>query len=237
MQLPIFYIPDLEKDIITLDENTSKHVVQVLRMEKGEHLLITDGKGKTATTIIQDDHRKKCEVRVLSVEEQPKPEPEITIAISLIKNTARFEWFLEKATEIGVTQIIPLICERTEREKFRYERLHGILESAMVQSRQAWMPILHEPMDFHLALATDAANKFIAHCADDQKKDLGKTSFSGSAIILIGPEGDFTPSEISTAISKEYQPVTLGATRLRTETAGIVAATFLSTARNVKGEK
>src|SRR5687767_6130658 len=117
MQLPIFYLPDINSDKITLDEDTSKHIVQVLRMEKGEELQLTDGKGKIATAVIEDDHRKKCEVKVLSVHMQPALHPEITIAISLVKNTSRFEWFLEKATEIGVTRIIPLICERTEKQK------------------------------------------------------------------------------------------------------------------------
>lgn len=231
MQLPVFYLPEISNDNITLDENTSKHIIQVLRMEKGEELLLTDGKGKMARTAIEDDHRKKCTVKILSVAEHPKLQPDITIAISLVKNTSRFEWFLEKATEIGITRIIPLVCERTEKQKFRHDRLHGILVSAMVQSRQAWIPVMNEPVEFNSAITSNADHTFIAHCVDEQKSSLSKISLSGPAMILIGPEGDFTPAEISIAIEKGFQPVSLGVTRLRTETAGIVAATLLAVNR------
>ena len=232
MALPFFYIEKIDPSAssITLDEDTSKHVVQVLRMQAGEQLQLTDGKGNLFTTEIIDDNRKKCVVKILRSTNVQRSTTDVTIAISLIKNSSRFEWFLEKATELGVTQIIPLICERTEKEKFRLDRLKSILVSAMLQSQQCWLPVLHEPTKFN-ALITEATDqqKFIAHCIDDTKRDLTDliNGSLSSKIILIGPEGDFTEEEIELAIENHYSAVSLGNTRLRTETAGIVAATLL----------
>jgi len=154
----------------------------------------------------------------------------IAIAISPVKNNTRFEWFLEKATEIGVTEIIPLICNRTEKTVFKFDRMKSILVSAMLQSQQCWLPVLHEPTKFNsLITSSTQQQKFIAHCIDDAKRslaDLNNESLS-SKIILIGPEGDFTADEIDLALQNQFSAVSLGATRLRTETAGIVAATLL----------
>ena len=144
------------------------------------------------------------------------------------KNVSRFEWFLEKATEIGVGEIIPLICERTEKEKFRQDRLQQILISAMLQSQQCHMPLLQEPLAFNKAVNLNFEQKFIAHCTDEKKAPLSTQSKrSTSSLILIGPEGDFTNIEIELALNKKFVPVSLGENRLRTETAGIVAATLL----------
>ena len=157
--------------------------------------------------------------------------PKITIAISLLKNTNRFEWFLEKATEIGVSEIIPLICERTEKQKFRYDRMKGICISAMLQSQQTWLPILHEPKQFnHLAIEQfGTQQKFIAHCNEASgKKNLSTFQPLNHSTILIGPEGDFTKQEIELALQNGFTPVSLGETRLRSETAGVVASVLLS---------
>src|SRR6185295_12899984 len=154
----------------------------------------------------------------------------ITIAISLLKNTNRFEWFLEKATEIGVSEIIPLICERTEKQKFRYDRMKGICISAILQSQQTWLPILNEPKQFDdiVIQQFDQQQKFIAHCDESSvKKQLSTLQSFNSSIIFIGPEGDFTKDEIKLALENNFVPVSLGETRLRTETAGIVAASLL----------
>jgi 16S rRNA (uracil1498-N3)-methyltransferase len=157
----------------------------------------------------------------------------VIIGISLIKNSSRFEWFLEKATEIGVYEIIPLLCERTEKEKFRIDRMKGICISAMLQSQQTWLPLLHEPVAYDLLFRQEEiariAQKFIAHCVDGQKHDLASSvdKSLASQIILIGPEGDFSPKEIEEALQSNFIPVSLGDTRLRTETAGIVAAAML----------
>lgn len=205
-------------------------MISVLRMKKGEEIQLTNGKGKKAKAIIADDNRKKCVVQISDVQMEAEKEIKIAIGISLIKNASRFEWFLEKATEIGISEIIPLICERTEKEKFRDERFRQILVSAMLQSQQSWLPALHEPMEFDKAIELSFDQKFIAHCLPENKTALTAQSDHPikNAFILIGPEGDFTRGEIDLAIKYTYKPVSLGNTRLRTETAGIVAAVLLS---------
>ncbi len=232
MALPFFYINDYNgaQKSIVLDEDTSKHVVQVLRMKVGEELNLTDGKGHLLTCAITVDNKKHCEVEVLSSIHYPLSSKKVTIAISLLKNTNRFEWFLEKATEIGVSEIIPLVCERTEKEKFRQERLRGIVISAMLQSQQCWLPVLLEPVQFQKFIKESiAATKLIAHCIEDDKKKLTQFQIeTGSTCqICIGPEGDFTKAEIELALQHQFIAVTLGETRLRTETAGMVAAALL----------
>jgi 16S rRNA (uracil1498-N3)-methyltransferase len=229
MSLPFFFVDRVDEKTLVLNEETSKHIISVLRMQKGERVMLTDGRGKKAECTIVDDNRKKCTVEIVSFAIEEKTRHQITVAISLIKNVSRFEWFLEKATEIGVDEIIPMVCERTEKEKFRFERMRGILVSAMLQSQQTWLPLLHEPTSFEKVIASDHEKKFIAHCLPERKKDLSSEldKPSTSSIMLIGPEGDFTKSEIEDALDKGYIPVALGDTRLRTETAGIVAAALL----------
>ena len=215
---------------MVLNEETSRHVVQVLRMQMGDQLKLTDGLGNIFTAIITDDHKKRCAVTIHSKEFQQQSQRKVTIAISLIKNSSRFEWFLEKVTEIGISEIIPLICERTEKQHFRLDRMKSILVSAMLQSQQYWLPALQEPLALHKLIETSHYDqKFIAHCIDEQKRnlsDLANENLS-TQIILIGPEGDFTASEIEMAVQHHFIPVALGNTRLRTETAGVVAAALL----------
>jgi len=235
MALPFFYSSDYDssKKEIILDEDTSRHIVQVLRMKRGEQLNLTDGKGNVFTTSIADDHKKHSSVRVEDVQYKEPAARKVSIAISLLKNANRFEWFLEKATEIGVNEIIPLVCSRTEKEKFRHDRMQSILISAMLQSQQCWLPVLHEPIAYELLFrqeeVANASQKFIAHCIEEEKRNLADLiNYSlPSQIILIGPEGDFTPAEVELAINHHFDAVTLGETRLRAETAGIVAATIL----------
>lgn len=235
MALPFFYISQYdtaEKEIV-LDEDTSRHVVQVLRMNAGEKLNLTDGKGHLLTAVIKDNHKKHCVVEVEQTDLANMPARKVTIAISLLKNTNRFEWFLEKATELGVAEIIPLLCTRTEKEKFRQDRLQQILVSAMLQSQQVWLPVLHEPVAYELLFRQEelqgVQHKYIAHCEEEQKQELTDVlaDTTGSRFILIGPEGDFTSEEISLALAAHFKPVSLGETRLRAETAGVVAATLL----------
>jgi 16S rRNA (uracil1498-N3)-methyltransferase len=260
--LPSFYISDYDRNApdITLDEDTSKHIVQVLRMQPGEALQLTDGKGSVLTAVIIDDHKKKCRVSTRSVLFHPPAKRKVIVAISLLKNAARFEWFLEKATEIGVSGIIPLLCERTEKQHARTDRLRNILISAMLQSRQAWLPELPDPMPLTDLLTRPSCDqRFIAHCLEEPRPtarlaDWRQTAQTtapvthtapagprtpvspgfppaspapASQLILIGPEGDFSPKEIETALKEGFLPVTLGDNRLRTETAGVVAATLL----------
>ena len=151
----------------------------------------------------------------------------ITVAISLLKNASRFEWFLEKATELGIARIVPLICHRTEKQYFRQDRMNNIVVSAMLQSKQSYLPILSEPTTFQKFVENNTCNQnFIAHCIEDNKQALADHTLQPELCILIGPEGDFSPDEIKATIERNYIPVTLGNTRLRTETAGIVAATL-----------
>jgi len=230
MQLPFFFEETLPgEEIFVLSEETSKHIVQVLRMRENEDLLITNGKGQVLTTRLVKPNKKNAEVQIVGKTVSPKIVPQISIGISLIKNTNRFEWFLEKATEIGVASIIPIICKRTEMSHFRYDRMKNILVSAMLQSRQAWLPILKQPIDFNVIIEDQQyENKYIAHCIDEEKKHLNSQIISnGDQIVLIGPEGDFTKEEVTTALKNSYFPISLGETRLRTETAGIVAAVLL----------
>lgn len=232
MPLPFFFEENLPaSDQLILSEESSKHIVQVLRMKEDDHLLITNGNGYTLTAKIVLAHKKKTEVNILTREFLPPKKPNVTIAISLIKNTNRFEWFIEKATEIGVTTIIPLLCKRTEKTHFKNKRIKSILISAMLQSRQVWIPELLEPVEFdELIKGKNYDQGFIAHCLKEKKVDLKNSLIEdkfNSRIILIGPEGDFTEDEIRIAILQGYIPVSLGENRLRTETAGIVAAVLL----------
>lgn len=235
MSLSYFYIEqaDPSADEIKLDEDTSYHIVQVLRMKPGELLQLTDGKGNLLTGSIIDYHKKQCRIRIGEKRYLVAGTRKVGIAISLIKNASRFEWFLEKATEIGVSEIIPLLCERTVREKFRFDRMKGICISAMLQSQQTWLPLLHEPVSFDQLFRQEEIGsyqqKFIAHCGDGDKQSLAVLPDRSpvSEIILVGPEGDFSPKEIELAAQMNFTAVTLGETRLRTETAGVVAATLL----------
>ncbi len=230
MNLPFFYINTYTdgQQTITLDEDTSRHMVQVLRMKNGEKLNLTDGLGHLLLAEITDDHKKHCTVAVREISFTPAAERKVTIAISNIKNASRFEWFLEKASEVGIAEIIPLVCDRTEKERFRYDRMNAICISAMLQSQQVWLPQLREPQSFKVVLQQSTAMaKYIAHCEDGPKNPLAKQTHQPTSIILIGPEGDFTPDEIERAFQQGFVPVSLGETRLRTETAGVVAAVLL----------
>jgi 16S rRNA (uracil1498-N3)-methyltransferase len=232
MQAPFFFIEQVQNDksFIILNEETSKHVVQVLRMQNGQALSLTDGKGNLLECEISDNHKKKCTVKVKAARFREQGKRKVSIGMSLLKNAPRFEWFLEKATELGITEIIPVICERTEKQHFRSERMKNILISAMLQSEQVWLPMLLEPTPLkEIILQSHQSQKFIAHCRDDTKVLLTDAinSSTSSQIILIGPEGDFTKDEIHFAFQHHFVPVSLGETRLRTETAGIVAAAIL----------
>jgi 16S rRNA (uracil1498-N3)-methyltransferase len=232
MVIPSFYLPDYEPGttLVSLDEDASRHIVQVLRMGAGNILHLTDGCGAQLKAEIISPNKRHCQVRILDSIFIPPAARKISIAISLLKNNDRFEWFLEKATEIGITEIIPVICERTEKRQFRHERLSAVLQSAMIQSQQVWLPRLQNPNLFNeLVLSSEHAQKFIAHCHQDSKAALVNlvNGAPGSQMILIGPEGDFSADEIKLAVDSQFIPVSLGETRLRSETAGVVAACIL----------
>ncbi len=235
MTLPLFYIPPslgTNKSVV-LDEDVSRHMIQVLRLRVGGELQLTDGEGNLFTAAITDDHKKHTTVEIVASSFNPRAKQKISVCISLLKNTSRFEWFLEKATEIGVSQIIPLICERTEKQKFRFERMKQIVISAMIQSQQHWLPELEEPVkyvDYIKSTESPDDLRLIAHCSEGQRHSVGNFQISRytNFQILIGPEGDFTNKEIDLALAVGFEPVSLGKTRLRSETAGIVALSLLN---------
>ena len=228
MALPFFYAAAVNGSTSVLDEASSRHVVAVLRMQAGEQIHLTDGRGHLYTAVITDAHKKHCAVAINnSVYTEPLANP-VSMAISPLKNAARLEWFLEKATEIGVGSIQLIQCRRTEKQQVRLDRLQQILVSALLQSQQVWLPELRGPLPFKEALLSVADQRFIAHCLDTDRVSL-RTAVqrAGSKLLLIGPEGDFTPEEIAAALAAGFQAVTLGETRLRTETAALVGASLL----------
>lgn len=232
MDIPFFYHhPLAESDsMVDLSEDTARHVVSVLRMREGEALILVDGRGTLARAEILQTAKKRCAVRILSLEKQSDPRRPVTVAVSPVKNAARYEWMLEKLTEIGVRRVIPLLTERTVREKMRADRLESIAVSAMLQSQQAWMTEVAAPCNLSSVLGDNQyKHRYIAHCLPESRTELrSEARSSESTLILIGPEGDFTPGEINASLAAGYIPVTLGAHRLRTETAALVASVLLS---------
>jgi 16S rRNA (uracil1498-N3)-methyltransferase len=230
MSVPFFYEPTLSTGCtsFTLSEESSKHCVQVLRMQEGDRIDLTNGIGQLAEATITIAHKKNTIVSIQSEKTIAPSTQKITLGISLLKNAVRLEWLLEKATEMGIHTIVPLICERTIHERFKTERMENILQSAMLQSQQAWLPILTPPTKFNdFISAYNAPQQYIAHCEPGQKISIKELTPSDNCILLIGPEGDFSPKEIEVALSLQYQAIHLGPTRLRTETAGIFALSVL----------
>lgn len=226
--LPLFHFPSLQSSqgLTALNDEVRKHAVTVLRMQNGDRLMLMDGKGCSAEAVIVEADKKKLVVDLDEKVFHPVPPKKMVLGISLLKNTSRFEWMLEKVTEIGITEIIPLLAERTERQHFREERFQQILVSACLQSGQYHFPVLHQPIKFTALFNADLpAAKFIAHCMEEDKPQLAGQS--EDSILLIGPEGDFTADEVVLALQHHFKPVSLGESRLRTETAGIVGSVML----------
>jgi 16S rRNA (uracil1498-N3)-methyltransferase len=234
MALPVFYHNGqiIASADIELDESTAKHIVQVLRMQEGELIKITNGQGIAADCRIKDTGKKRCIISVGEVKDIPPPLARLHLVVAFTKNSSRNEWVLEKATELGVSAIIPLLAHRTEREKFRYERWHNILVSAMLQSQQYYLPQLHEPMNLEKVLEHSATipEKYIAHCMEDEeKKNLSHLLNVGKdAIILIGPEGDFTEDEVNLCKQNDYRSISIAGQRLRTETAAMTVCAYFN---------
>jgi len=229
----LFYNPDisLETKQITFDKVESRHIVRVLRKKEGAVLKITNGNGFLfdAKIIIAND--KKCLAEIINSEEKPKPwDYYLHIAIAPTKNNDRIEWFLEKATEIGIDEITPIICQNSERRVVKLERFEKIIQSAMKQSLKFNLPKLNAPVKFNEFINQDFDGKVcIAHC-EEQDKNLLKEIVKPSekVTILIGPEGDFSTQEIEKALQKKILPISLGESRLRTETAALVAVNLVS---------
>ena len=221
-----FYISEISESSIKLNLEESKHCIKVLRLRKGDHVLLMNGKGSIFEAIIQVPDAKSCVLEILKEDKQQISRTyHLTIALAPTKNIDRFEWFVEKSTEIGIDRIIPLICQHSERKEIKIERVEKILISAMKQSGQTFLPELTHPISFKdLIIKPFDGNKLIAHCDKGDKKELKNAIASGkNVLILIGPEGDFDAEEIKMALENGFLPVSLGESRLRTETAGIVA--------------
>lgn len=234
--MQLFYNPDLNvgDSTFTFDDNESKHIVKVLRKKNGDELWITNGKGLLFEARIIEDSIKKCKVEILSSKKSFAHTHWLHLAVAPTKMNDRFEWFLEKATEIGVHEITPIICGRSERKSLKLDRMQRVIESAMKQSLQTYLPQLNEPIRLSEFLEKSRKGlKFIAHCEETERFELKRRVIPDQDLtILIGPEGDFTPTEIKNALDKSFVPVIMGKTRLRTETAAVVACTVVALINN-----
>ncbi|WP_338376563.1 16S rRNA (uracil(1498)-N(3))-methyltransferase [uncultured Flavobacterium sp.] len=225
--MQLFYNPDIKSTdtFFQFDKEESKHIIKVLRKKGGDTIFITNGKGNLFHSEITLESEKKCEVKIVKIDTFDSKKYHLHIAIAPTKMNDRLEWFLEKATEIGIHEITPIICDHSERKIFKIDRAEKIIQAAMKQSNQFYLPKINEPISLVDFLKNESNSlKFIAHC-EENKKDLFKNSFkpNQNVLILIGPEGDFSSKEITLALKNNFIPVSLGNTRLRTETAGVVA--------------
>lgn len=230
--MQLFYNPNINSDTknFFFDKEESKHIVKVLRKKDTDILYVTNGLGFLFITKITLASDSKCTVEIVEVIKNDVPKNHLHIAIAPTKMNDRFEWFLEKATEIGIQEISPIICEHSERKQLKTDRFEKIIQSAMKQSNQLFLPKLNEPILFKEFISQDfEGQKLIAHCEDNEKKMLKNIlEINQKVTILIGPEGDFSIKEIENAIKNNYIPISLGNTRLRTETAGIVACNLVN---------
>jgi 16S rRNA (uracil1498-N3)-methyltransferase len=229
--MQLFYEANIQERQMNLSVENTRHIVQVLRMQVGESFLLTNGCGVKCTATISATTKKECVVIISDYQIMPTSNPQINIGIAFTKNNNRIEWLLEKITEIGVANIYPLHTKRTEQLYPKKERLQHILVSAICQSKQYYLPILHDIITIEkLVMQDNTKQKFIAHCIEENEKQALQNIAipNKSSLILIGPEGDFTKEEGSLCIDNNYQPISLGKTRLRTETAGLVAITLLN---------
>ncbi len=231
--MQLFYNPDITKlsTEFTFDKNESRHIVKVLRKNEGDHLSITNGKGFLFTVEIIRANDKKCTVKIISSEEVKKSwNYHLHVAIAPTKMNDRYEWFVEKATEIGIDEITPIICDNSERKILKTERIQKVIISAAKQSLKYTFPKLNNPIKFSDFIKQDQNGlKLIAHCEDSDKNSLKNLIKPQQDItVLIGPEGDFSLKEIELALRHKFIPLSLGKSRLRTETAGIVVCNAIS---------
>jgi 16S rRNA (uracil1498-N3)-methyltransferase len=226
--MQLFYTPyiDAASQTYCLNEEESKHCVRVLRLQAGDEVQLIDGKGNFFNATITDAHPKKTFLKITSVQKEfNKRNHYLHIAIAPTKNIERLEWFLEKATEIGIDEISLIICQRSERKEAKVERLNKVITSAIKQSIKAYHPALNEVIAFNKLIAAPFdGQKFIAHCEPGDKFSLKEQLKPlGKYLIMIGPEGDFAPKEIIDALNFDFKAITLGESRLRTETAALEA--------------
>ena len=225
--MQLFYNSEIKNGDSTFffDKEESKHIVKVLRKKESDKIFITNGLGYLFESEIILASEKKCEVKIIK-ETFQQPDTFYThIAVAPTKMNDRLEWFLEKATEIGIHEITPIICDHSERKVYKIDRAEKIIQAAMKQSLHYYLPKINEPISLsHFVKSNIDGQKFIAHCEETDKKSFQKEIAKNEKVtILIGPEGDFSTKEINLAIANQFIPVTLGNTRLRTQTAALVA--------------
>jgi 16S rRNA (uracil1498-N3)-methyltransferase len=224
----LFFTPKIENGFAIFEEEEGRHLSTVLRKKPGDRLRLTDGKGSFYEAELADAGKRQVLARIISSESVPRPDRGLLhMAIAPTKNMDRLEWFLEKATEIGVDEITPILCKHSERDSLRLDRLEKILVSAMKQSLRAWLPQLNPLTKFtDFVKKTGETQKRLAWCGDEPMPHLKNTLLPDqSTVIAIGPEGDFSPEEVTLALSSGFQAISLGEARLRTETAGLYAVT------------
>jgi 16S rRNA (uracil1498-N3)-methyltransferase len=225
--MQLFYNPNINEttESFSFEKEESKHIIKVMRKKGGDILHVTNGLGFLFTTEIILGSDIKCTVKIVSFEKSPLPKYQLHLAVAPTKMNDRYEWFLEKATEMGISEITPIICDHSERKFVKTDRFDKIIQSAMKQSLQVYLPKLNEPITFKEFLKTTPNGLLlIAHCEETDKKTLKSVLKPNENVtLLLGPEGDFSNKEIALALEKKYIPVSLGNTRLRTETAAIVA--------------
>lgn len=225
--MQLFYNPDIDEttETFSFDKEESRHIIKVLRKKDSDILHVTNGLGLLFETEITLASDNKCIVEVRAIKKTPEPKFRLHLAVAPTKMNDRFEWFLEKATEIGIQEITPVFCDRSERKVINPERFEKIILSAMKQSNETYLPKLNEAISFKEFIKQKKEGlQLIAHCEETDKKSLKEIlKPNEDIIILIGPEGDFSDKEITLALENNFQPVTLGNTRLRTETAAVVA--------------
>ena len=232
--MQLFYAPEISLPRYTLPEEESKHCVRVLRMTIGDELHLTDGKGNMYRCKVVSDNVKRCEVEVVETwPEYERMSYGLTMCVAPTKNIDRFEWFLEKATEIGISEVYPLECDHSERRQIKLEREEKVITAAVKQSLKAYHPVLHDLTSVRDIIAMDfEGEKYIAHCDSSfgERPYLGNLVKKGAnTLILIGPECDFSKEEINFALQNGFKAISLGRERLRTETAAVVATTVVAT--------
>ncbi len=232
--LSTFYHPEplTATGLLSLAEASSRHIVQVLRMQPGDELQLTDGLGRSAHAIIRRADKRQCQVEILDLTHHSPSAPKLHLAVAFTRHSGRNEWLLEKITELGVHTIIPLASTRTIREKIRYDRWQNILIAAMIQSQQCYLPELTELMTIEdLVKRFDPVEqKLVAHCLPDLPRAPISISLKPNrdTLIMIGPEGDFTEAEVELCMANEFETLVLGDNRLRTETAAVAVCAFFN---------
>jgi 16S rRNA (uracil1498-N3)-methyltransferase len=222
--MQLFYSSVINSEYFTLDHEESRHCIKVLRLKEGDKVFLTDGKGGWYTAEIADPNPRACVLHIIEKRYNPYPRNcRLHLAVAPTKNIDRYEWFLEKATECGIDEITPVICDHSERTIVKAARLEKVIASAMKQSLRAWLPTLNPAIPLNSFFEKEQrSQKLIAHCADGNKKQLQEVyNRGGDAVVLIGPEGDFSHQEIEQAITVGFKPISLGNYRLRTETAAL----------------